>query len=112
MNELTRRQDRSGEMNEKVVFTYFLNWMGPINREWIQINGGCWAAGRIDVSPGNDEIGVPIMHGHDWQKFCIWLTDFTTEEQILSLDKILELYYNDGNSKIVWWKNERLRHGT
>jgi hypothetical protein len=92
-------------MNEEVVYTYWLNWMGPINREWIQINGDYWASGRIDVSPGNDEIGVPIMHSDDWQKFCIWLDNLTTKEQILSLDKILELYYNDGNSnKIVWWK--------
>lgn len=95
-------------MNEEVVYTYWLNWMGPINREWIQTNGDYWASGRIDVSPGNDEIGVPIMHSDDWQKFCIWLDNLTTKEQkILSLDKILELYYNDGNSnKIVWWKKE------
>lgn len=94
-------------MNEEVVYTYFLNWMGPINREWIQANGANWCAGRIDVSPGDDEIGVPIMHSDDWQKFCIWLgNNLTTEEQILSLDKILELYYNDGNSRIVWWKKE------
>jgi hypothetical protein len=94
-------------MNEKVVYTYWLNWMGPINREWIQVNGDYWASGRIDVSPGNDEIGVPIMHSDDWQKFCVWLGNLiTTKEQILSLDKILELYYNDGNSRIVWWKKE------
>jgi len=93
-------------MNEGVVYHYWLNWMGPIDREWIQTNGDHWCGGRIDVSPGNNEIGVPIMHSDDWQKFCIWLSHYTTQE-LSTFNDVLKAYYRDGNAEICWWEKPK-----
>lgn len=69
------------------MVTYFLNWMGPINSEFIQDNGEHWSAGRIDVrddsKEGYDaqsEYGVSPMHSEDWGMFAQWLSHHTTPD--------------------------------
>ena len=66
--------------------------------------------GRIDVygtdNPYGEEIALPIMHGCDWANFSDWLDNYETET-VQTLDKILESYYNSGNDKIRWWKDDK-----
>lgn len=32
------------------MISYFANYMGPINKKWIEDHGDCWMGGRIDIS--------------------------------------------------------------
>lgn len=68
-----------------------------------------WMGGRIDVygtdDPYGEEIALPIMHESDWHRFSHWLDNYKTEN-VETLDKILETYYNNGNSEIRWWKDD------
>jgi hypothetical protein len=63
-----------------------------------------WAGGRIDIrgtgDPYGDELGLPIMHGEDYNRFSDWLDTFETDF-IWTLDQIVELYERD-NPKIRW----------
>lgn len=63
-----------------------------------------WAGGRIDVrgtgNPYGEELGLPIMHGEDFNRFSDWLDTFETDF-IWSLDQIVELYER-ANPKIRW----------
>lgn len=84
--------------------------MGPVNYNWIQINGDNWSAGRIDirgntVSAYGDEVALPLMHSEDWHKLSEWLDNFTSEEP-QTLDQILETYYSEGNAAIRWFNRD------
>jgi hypothetical protein len=88
---------------------YKTNWMGPINREWIQKNGNYWSAGRIDfwnnLHPDDehlDEMSVPIMHAEDWYRFSDWLRPIETDFP-WTLEQLVELYEKE-NPKIRWFK--------
>lgn len=96
-------------MTSKEIF-YNTNWMGPINKEWIDTNGAEWAGGRIDLYGDIDsfygaEIGLPVMAIEDWNRFSEWLINFKSEE-VLKLKELLKLYYKDGNPKIRWFNWE------
>lgn len=106
--------------------------MGPISLDWFRQRGLTveekrwsdffqkditvtnitqnWMGGRIDVygtdNPYGEEIALPIMHGCDWANFSDWLDNYETET-VQTLDKILESYYNSGNDKIRWWKDDK-----
>jgi hypothetical protein len=70
----------------KPLVTYFLNWMGPINKKWIEEHGGNWAAGRIDIHDPNSDLpysesyGVPLMDEEDWHRFGAYLHKLKTLE--------------------------------
>ena len=95
-------------------YHYFLNWMGPISASWYDANGSDWAAGRIDISADEDnpygyEVSVPIISGKDWDSLREWLSELVTEEPILELDKILELYYAGGYPEVVFFRDRVLK---
>ena len=85
---------------------YSTNWMGPLNKEWIEKNGKQWAGGRIDVYgddvPEYTELGLGVMKGEDWRKFTVWLERLTTPE-IWTTDQLVQAY-EFHNPKITWWK--------
>lgn len=79
--------------------TFLKRWIEP---EEIVEN---WKGGRIDVY-GLDyptEIGLPVMRAESWNRFSQWLAQFSSET-ILTLDELLDLYYNETSSKIEWYK--------
>ena len=85
---------------------YSTNWMGPLNREWIEKNGRQWAGGRIDVHgdvPEYTELGIRIMRGEDWRRFTYWLNDFVTPE-IWTTEQLV-MAYELYNTKIVLWED-------
>ena len=54
---------------------YSINYMGPINTDWIKHHGEGWSAGRIDIYGDGlypDEIGLPPMKSEDWGRFSNW----------------------------------------
>ena len=65
-----------------------------------------WAGGRIDIyGTGRhygDEMGLPIMHAEDYNRFSEWLHTFETDD-VWSLNQIVEVYERD-NPKIRWDK--------
>jgi len=89
---------------------YSTNWMGPVSYQWIKQHGNHWAAGRIDIrgnteSEYGEEISLPMMTTGDWQRLSRWLDTYTTETPV-SLDILLEAYYNEGYAEITWWKKK------
>ena len=89
---------------------YHINWMGPINENWIAKHGTGWSAGRIDIwgvpdEPWGLEYGLPPMRTEDWNDFGDWLLDFETEE-LLELEDIIARYEQDSGKKIRWLENE------
>lgn len=91
-------------------YSYSTNWMGPINKAWVDKNGSNWSGGRIDISGPDtgmfgDEMGVPIMDSADWCRLSNWLINFETSKR-LNLKQLLEEYYADGNPEIVWFKED------
>ena len=91
------------------MITYSINWMGPINKKWLDENGSHWAGGRIDIREHvslahytdeqldamsdeeyyshfsidpeyGEEYGLPIMHGEDFGKMREWLRTLKTEK--------------------------------
>jgi len=84
--------------------------MGPISLLWTQKNGEHWCAGRIDIrgnteSEHGDEIGLPMMLAEDWNRLSHWLNSYKTVDPV-TLDVLLEAYYNDGYAEIRWWKKK------
>jgi len=119
-------------MGSGKMISYSTNFMGPISLDWFRQRGLTvketrwsdilkkditvtkitqnWMGGRIDVygtnNPYGQEIALPIMHDSDWYKFSNWLNNYKTD-CVKTLDEILESYYNDGNDKISWWKDDK-----
>ena len=89
---------------------YSINWMGPINRDWIQKNGNYWAGGRIDVygtdSDYPEEIGLPIMYQEDWVRLSVWLDELRTKE-LLTFEELVAKY-EENNPRIRWWNHEKV----
>ena len=91
---------------------YFLNWMGPINNDWIEKNGECQASGRIDISnipdePFGLEYAVPPMHKEDWGKFSEWLRHHYTPE-VWSYDELIQCFEDKQlKRKIRWLSNKK-----
>ena len=50
------------------LITYFLNCMGPINKKWIEENGGNWSAGRIDIHDPASELPYNESYGRNWRR--------------------------------------------
>lgn len=90
------------------MISYSTNWMGPINAQWIRENGDHWAGGRIDISGTSYtygvEIGLPVMHQSDWNRFSDWLRTFETDT-VWTITELTE-EYEKTNPKITWWKRE------
>jgi hypothetical protein len=92
------------------MITYSTNWMGPINTQWIEEHGDCWAAGRIDIyglpdEPYPIEYSLPVMNIIDWEDFSEWLDDLETEE-LLSFDELIAQFEQTVGKKIQWWKGK------
>jgi len=83
---------------------YSLNWMGPINTDWIAKHGSQWSSGRIDVygtdNDYGDEISLPPIHSDDWNMFGDWLYNFTTET-MWTLKQLVD-EYEKTNPRILW----------
>lgn len=95
------------------MITYSTNWMGPINKKWIEEHGKYWSAGRIDIRDsskwgyeGNREYAIPPMHTEDWNALSDFLWNFESEE-LISYDKLIELFETDYGKKIRW-ESERV----
>ena len=84
---------------------YSLNWMGPINKAWIEKNGNGWSVGRIDVYgddvPEYTELGLDMMKSKDWVRFTRWIEGITTPE-IWTTEQLVQAY-EFHNPKIVWF---------
>lgn len=115
------------------MIKYYLIWQGPINKDWIDKNGGDWCAGRIDVqeyadlpmytdeqldnmtedeyfslfklSPCGTEIAVPVMSTYSWNKFREWLRTVETDD-VWTLEQ-LTTQFEKTNLKIEWFAQER-----
>lgn len=92
------------------MVSYSTNWMGPINQKWIEENGDCWSAGRIDIygAPGEHypiEYGLPPMHRDDWNALSYWLEEMQTEE-LWTYEKLIEHFQYWYGKEIRWWKDD------
>lgn len=94
--------------------TYFLNWMGPISKQWYTDRGltDNYSAGRIDIRDsskegyeGWDEYAVPPMKDTSWGKLSDWLSDLETEE-VVGYYRLIEMFEQQTRHKIEWWKDE------
>ena len=91
------------------MISYLINWMGPINLAWIEKNGDCWAAGRIDVHGEEgypQEIALPPMHDRDWERFSRWLETFETE--FVWPLTLLVAEYEKTRPPILWAKEKQV----
>jgi hypothetical protein len=90
------------------MITYWCNYTGPINPQWLAENGSHWAGGRIDISGTGDmfgeSMGLPIMHTEDWNAFSRWLRDISTDE-VWTLDQLVGLY-EQKHSPIRWFNKD------
>ena len=84
------------------MYRYNSNWMGPVNKQWIEEHGEKWSGGRIDIyHPSfdyNEETILPIMSNEDYHMFSLWLRDFVSEEQ-MNFDE-LRAEYEKSNPKL------------
>ena len=92
------------------MVTYYLNWMGLINKDWIKENGNCWCAGRIDIRDdskegydGWDEYAVAPMKQLSWNLLGDWLWDLETEE-VVGYYRLIEMFEQQTRHKIEWVK--------
>jgi len=87
------------------MYTYFLNYMGPINMDWIKKNGSGWRAGRIDVDgPSPDEYAVNVMDADSWVLFGDWLFNLTTETK-LEFQELVTRFEAEAGHRIVWHRD-------
>ena len=97
-------------MSDREPYSYSLNWMGPISKDWCDEHGSHWCAGRIDVTgvpdePWGIEYGVEVMHKEDWANFGTFLRGLDngdvdvlyTKQELFDMFELL-------NGKIRWWK--------
>ena len=92
--------------------SYFLNWMGPISKEWCDEHGSHWCVGRIDVSgapnePYGIEYFVPTMHKEDWARFSTFLNNLKSDKGILYTRDELYHMFEKLNGKIRWKNNDK-----
>ena len=90
------------------MISYSSNWMGPINKKWIEEHGDCWSAGRIDIRDsskegydGWDEYFLAPMHTEDWNA----LGDFLNKlkgETVMPYDSLIMLFEAEYGKKIRW----------
>lgn len=92
--------------------TYSTNWMGPINKAWIEEHGDCWSAGRIDIRDdskegyaGWSEYSVSPMRSEDWSALSEWLEDVESEE-IVDYNFLISTFECAYGKKIRWWKEK------
>lgn len=88
----------------QVMYDYSINWMGPINMDWIKEHGEGWSAGRIDIYGDGldypDEIALPPMKSDDWQSFGDWLETVETDTKWTLEQLVTE--YEKTDKEIVW----------
>lgn len=94
-----------------VMVTYSLNWMGPINKEWISKYGGHWSTGRIDIRDdskegycGWNEYGLHPMHTEDWNALGDYLWDLETPKELCKIE-LIESFEKWYGKKIRWYYN-------
>jgi hypothetical protein len=89
------------------MITYFLNCMGPINRQWIEENGTDWAGGRVDIHIPDvtygPEYSMPVMKQKDWDDLGNWLWDLETEVPV-SFRDMITMYEQEKGTEIEWWQ--------
>ena len=93
------------ESKDRGSYSYFLNWMGPVSRDWCEEHGYHWATGRIDVDgipdePYGIEYGVPLMHKEDWGKFARFLWDLNVD-CLYTKEELFEMF-ESMNGQIRW----------
>ena len=100
--------DKFKQMEEKEKVSYFLNWMGPINKKWCEENGNDWAAGRIDISIPSQEwdegYGVGVMHIDNWHDLRLFLRELNKTGELLTKEELFSRF--ESKVKVRWFKNE------
>jgi hypothetical protein len=80
--------------------------MGPLNKEFVEMNGDCWRTGRIDIeddTPYGSEVLVPMMHKDSWFALSEWL--WTYESQTADFG-IIETFERKTGHKIKWFRED------
>jgi hypothetical protein len=96
---------------KKENISYWLNWMGPINKDWCNVHGSHWCGGRIDIDGIIDEpygvsYSVPVMHEEDWAGFSKFLMDISKDcTELYTSEELFEMY-EELHGDIRWWKPE------
>ena len=92
------------------MVTYSTNWMGPINKKWIEEHGDQWSAGRIDIRDdskdgydGWDEYFLAPMHTEDWNALSNFLNRLHGES-IIPYDSLILLFEAEYGKSIRWAK--------
>jgi len=90
------------------MISYSINWMGPINKKWIEEHGACWSTGRIDIRDsskdgydGWDEYSLAPMHTEDWNALSNFL-DRLKGETVMPYDSLIMLFEAEYGKKIRW----------
>lgn len=117
----------------KTSITYSTNWMGPINKKWVDEHGSNWAGGRIDIrenvdtsgyseeelenmsdaeyyslyqlSPFGEEYGLPIMNAQDYVKLSDWLETLETDT-LIPYNDLIEKFETETETNIRWFKQD------
>ena len=95
------------------MVAYSTNWMGPLNRVWIEQHGTQWASGRIDVydvpdEPFGLEYGLAPMHYEDWDSLTDWLEHFETPE-LWTCDEVLDAFERACLGREIRWYSTETR---
>lgn len=88
----------------KGCYTYSVIWMGPINKEWIEINGSNWCGGRIEVYKpsgyGYSDYEYGFMFDEkDLYNFREYVDTLKTERK-WSYEELCEGYEKEYNTKL------------
>ena len=90
------------------MVTYFLNWMGPINPQFIAKYGDGWRCGRIDIDDGmpyGREYSVGVMDAESWLLLGEYLRNLRTEE-VWCYQRIIDTFEREYQHNIVWLVRE------
>ena len=97
------------------MWSYDTNYMGPINKDWLDKNPGCWAGGRIDCYySGEDpvevekcdwnhktEMGVPVMDCVSWGMLTNFL-ETVKSDTLLSYAELASMFKEFCNYDITY----------
>lgn len=91
------------------MITYRLNWMGPVNKKWIEKYGIDWSCGRVDIYgldeteyfDGKHEYAAHPMRRLSWGMFGHWLSKRKDTELVPLQDLVADFEAETGH-EIEW----------